>query len=454
MAVFTLILALSYGQVHELLKNATGFLNTLGHHSILGAVFVFLLLTGNGLILWKVRSGANATPALNLVGITLIVLAVIPVITHNINLDRAKRSAYAVMRQEISFSGPDEQKPDIYFIVMDSYTRADGLEKDFGYDNTAFLDELKSLGFTVSDCSRPNYSFTELAISSTLNLNYLSSLGEQFSPGNTDLTPASALIQNNYARWQLEGLGYKTVQFKTGYEWNDWKDADLFITPNTDISWTAPVRPFENMFLRGTIFRLVADTSKALRTGAIPFFAAERETQVDRVWTMLDWLGNKLPQVEGPKFVYAHINVPHVPFVFMPDGSIVTDVNYYRGEKGYPTREELFITGYVNQVQFLNNRIPGIMRKIIENSNRPVIIILEGDHGFRDDNRMINLSAVYSSDGRLMMDRHETSVNIFRHIFNAYFNGEYPILENRTYISTSEQPYDLTEVPEPFAACR
>ena len=35
-----------------------------------------------------------------------------------------------------------------------------------------------------------------------------------------------------------------------------------------------------------------------------------------------------VPQIEGPKFVFAHIVLTHGPYVFMPDGTITSDPNF------------------------------------------------------------------------------------------------------------------------------
>jgi hypothetical protein len=155
-----------------------------------------------------------------------------------------------------------------------------------------------------------------------------------------------------------------------------------------------------------------------------------------------------------PKFVYAHINVPHVPFVFKANGDLLNNPKYFRGEKDYPVSEEYFLAGYSQQVQFINNQISSIVDTIIKNSNIPPIIIIQGDHGIRGENRfeILNLyrfpgieTQVYSSI---------TPVNTFRVLFNSYFNGKYPLIEDHSYLSTSELPYDLTEVFETSERCK
>ena len=46
--------------------------------------------------------------------------------------------------------------PDIYFIVLDGYARADVLAKYYGFDNGPFIGGLRQRGFQVSEASRSN----------------------------------------------------------------------------------------------------------------------------------------------------------------------------------------------------------------------------------------------------------------------------------------------------------
>ena len=66
--------------------------------------------------------------------------------------------------------------PDIYFIVLDGYARADVLAKYYGFDNGPFLEGLRQRGFQVSEASRSNFYWTFLSIGSSLNLDYIQAL--------------------------------------------------------------------------------------------------------------------------------------------------------------------------------------------------------------------------------------------------------------------------------------
>jgi hypothetical protein len=53
-----------------------------------------------------------------------------------------------------------KEKPNIYFIILDSYTSSESLKKYWGYDNSAFEDSLAKIGFFSTYASKPEYDFT------------------------------------------------------------------------------------------------------------------------------------------------------------------------------------------------------------------------------------------------------------------------------------------------------
>jgi len=146
--------------------------------------------------------------------------------------------------------------------------------------------------------------------------------------------------------------------------------------------------------------------------------------------------------------------VPHPPFIFSPNGSLIKDDLYYREAMGLPSTEELFQKGYANQVAFLDNRLPELLQTIISRSKTPPIIILQGDHGIRSENRMQILNAYYLPDsGAAHLYPTISPVNSFRYIFNYYFGTNFPLLEDKSYYSEYPNRFDLTQVEETSSAC-
>jgi hypothetical protein len=449
-SVFMLVF-FTYGPIYNSFKKigapGTFF---LAHHTVLVPILV-ILLVGICWLIWHGKNLESLTEVFNLGSALLVVLAIIPIAYYKISLKDKEQQQPVALNSQLSPVKPLSDMPDIYYIILDSYTRADALQSDFGTDTTPFLNQMKDLGFYVADCARSNYSFTEVSMASAFNMNYLPELNPAIQPSNPDLTLATAMIQNNFVRRQLESMGYKTVAFETGYAWNHWTDADLYLSPTENPLMNASVQPFEAMLIQTTGLLPLYDTHSEWFNGT----AASRhhEEFINRTLFTMDWL-EKLPSLNAPKFVYAHINVPHVPFVWKADGTIQNNQNYFKGEQDYPVSDKYYLDGYSQAVQFLDNRAPGIVKQIIKNSKNPPIIIIQGDHGMRSDNRLEILDLYLIPGGSKELYPSITPVNSFRVIFNTFFKGNYPLLDGHSYLSTYNKPYDVEEVPEQTERCK
>jgi hypothetical protein len=232
-------------------------------------------------------------------------------------------------------------------------------------------------------------------------------------------------IQQSDVRHQLEALGYQTIAFETGFKWSQIEDADIYFSRGS-AGWQ--ISPFEVMLLESTAFRLITDSRYLLVESDYntnPF-----ASHISRQLFMLDSL-TEIPSNPEPTFSLAHILIPHPPYVFGPDGNIVTDMGYYGGKNGEPINAGYKRQGYRNQVLFITKRISAIAKEIIEESDVPPIIIIQGDHGLSPRNRNLILNIYYLPDGGDENLYHNiTPVNSFRVIFNTYFGMDYPLLED------------------------
>jgi hypothetical protein len=99
--------------------------------------------------------------------------------------------------------------------------------------------------------------------------------------------------------------------------------------------------------------------------------------------------------------------------------------------------------------------------QILQSSDEPPIIIIQSDHGSRvflngdsaektcARERMSILNALYLPDnGASQFYESITPVNTFRVIFNTYFNTNFDLLEDRSYLAANDQPYDFLDVTD------
>jgi hypothetical protein len=170
-------------------------------------------------------------------------------------------------------------------------------------------------------------------------------------------------------------------------------------------------------------------------------------------------LETTVPEISSPKFVFAHLVIPHHPFVFGPNGEELNSI-----EAGVPKFEEYKVK-YPDQVRYINKRILAIVDLILRTSPKPPIIIIQGDHGpdfwsvrTSDEtieeaswdiaaHRMRILNAYYFPDNSSGLYESITPVNSFRLVFNKYFGKDYEMLEDVSRFSHFGKPYDFKVIP-------
>ena len=133
--------------------------------------------------------------------------------------------------------------------------------------------------------------------------------------------------------------------------------------------------------------------------------------------------------------------------------SIRDDPAYNNGEDLSPSLRE---RGYLDSVQFINAQILPILKRIIDDSPTPPVIVIMGDHGLSDDNRIQNFAAIYlpeSSESTLYPTI--TPVNYFRVVFNSVFNADLPLLPDISYrnVAPKGSPADYRPFPDTAPQC-
>jgi hypothetical protein len=318
------------------------------------------------------------------------------------------------------------------------YGRNDVLTDEFDYDDGVFLKQLEDMGFYVASCSQSNYHSTAFSLSATLDANYLNALSDQFTPENKDTTLMWHWIQNSAVETVLREHGYKVVAFETGYEWTEWEDADYYYTLQS-----TKINNFEDLLLRNS-FPAVFSEKGYLDA----YLLTADQRKHDLSLYVLDEL-EKVPLLPGPKFVFVHLTIPHPPFVVGPNGEFEVVPPHYENNEDYYLKDE-YKVGYRNQIAFLNLRIPQVFRAILENSARPPVIIVQGDHGPRFveiDKQLDILNTYYFPDPQPKLYPSMTPVNNFRLIFNTYFRASLTYLPDKSYASELDRPYDFKEIP-------
>ena len=445
-SVLLLLAFFSYGHLYQSLEGINPAGLRVGRHRILVPIYLAVF----GIAIWWIgrREGdlRVLTQALNVAAATAVLLPILQISLYSIREASTGIPDSSNDPQHLR-SSESRSPPDIYYIILDGYSRDDILEHFYQYDNHSFLKALTALGFYVARCSQSNYSQTQLSLASSLNLNYLSALGKDFTEDRTDRIGMPGLIKHSLARRSLEQLGYTMVAFETGYYWTQVDDAGVYISPKSSVASLLDIsgglNSFEALLIRTSAGLVLADGATALPGFSRLNLDHPNEIHRQRILFTLDQL-SKIAKMPGPKFVFAHIVSPHKPFVFGPQGESVQ-------------QEKKTLVGYRDQVAYLNSRMVPLLQKIISDSASPPIIVIQGDHGGVETeygDRQAILNAYYlPNDGRQQLYESITPVNTFRLIFNNYFEGDYELLEDISYFSTYQHPYKLISIPNTRPSC-
>jgi hypothetical protein len=348
--------------------------------------------------------------------------------------------------------------PDIYYIVPDRYASNHVLREHYGFDNTEFLESLEQRGFYVAEDSNANYHKTFLSLASSLNMEYLDgdALREAAGGRSTNERPVYARIQD-HAVWRiLERHGYRFAHF--GAWWGPTRynhRADLNVNYFPRLFGLVKLDEFSQLVLQRTALSPIQDF----------FFADWNEQQRVRELHKLERLG-EVPNMQGPKFVFVHLFIPHPPYVFDQDGLAVDPPNFYYDEPLTQEQISVLKARYIDQLIYTNRLLLEAIDHILENSERPPVILLQADEGpFTQESEMreppewgtdtlqtrLGILNAYHLPGV----SHEalypgiSPVNSFRMVFNEYFGAGLPLLEDRAHVwRSSDDIYDFMDVTE------
>lgn len=436
--VTSLFLALffSYGHVYFALEKLRLLGFSPGRHRYLLPLYLVIFAVIAWAILRSERAWPIVTRGINLMAVVLFSIPVLQLVASGLwnDIDFSWNQSTSTSDLELS---KGKNPPDIYYIIMDGYPRDDVLQNTFGYDNGPFLDFLVERGFFIAECSQSNYHFTRASLASSLNMSYVGGEPGADIPENAVL---DGLIQNSAVQRLVDELGYTTVTFETGYRWLHWSDSDLYLSAFTDFSdrfqLRSGVNDFELLLLKTSAALILFDIQVSRSLDQPQDFyellaLSPRRVQQKRVLFTLDALPQVAASTQSPKFVYAHITSPHPPYIFGSNGERLLN------------EPENHIAGYRDQIHYLNSRLRGIVEEILESSNVPPVIVIQGDHGavikYEEENidiieklAILNAYHLPGSDPDSISNS-ITPVNTFRLIFDEYFGGDFGLLEDKSY---------------------
>ncbi len=426
---FVILLFFIYIPIHKMLYEFQIGDYGLGEHVVLLPIFIIgAVIT----IYIFIKSKKNFKKLLSIFYVIISVLIIFNVSEIILYSDI---NSYATNDDLLQYFLIDENNfRDVYYILLDAHSGTEALQKYLNYDNSNFDRSLEELGFFIPEKSFSNYSPTRMSVPSILNMDYVN-VNYELSDSQSGLV-MERMLSNNIVTKIFQKNGYETISF--------YNELNLRSNPDT-----------RNQLCNNAIGNNQFMSFILIQTPIVIFenyidkynYKEYRENRLC-VFNEISTLDEKYSQ---PIFVFAHIMMPHYPYIFKNDGTMISDTEITSIEDK---------TAYISQLQFTDSKVLEIVKELLHKEPQPIIVI-QSDHGFRVahdeisiddyvsmDRSFSNFAAYYFPDTTLANnDQVHTSVNSFRILFNNNFGTDYELLENKIFITKNYfQSEDITNI--------
>ena len=433
-----LVLFFSYGTIFTKLNEIIVNFQISNTFFILPFLGIFIL---GFLYCFKTkRKLNNITTILNVVVITLVAVTLTQLIGYDFNPSYIFEDDIDISTQ-FRLTDSLGEYPDIYYIILDEYAGSKILNDTFDYDNSEFIDYLRTNGSIVPLETQSNYVVSFLSLSSSLNMQYVNFYADEIGIDSKDRRLPYNLFHNNRLMQILESNGYSTINFDS-----NWGPTNAIKIADQNLCEQNPV-------FNSELFTTVLGNSMLKPIYVDLFLPTERE----RVLCIFSELPEIQFQSKKPIFVLAHIMLPHGPYVWGPNGEHrkIDSLSMLDVEENKK--------GYLDQLKFTNKMVQEMIEKIMDEKKRPKIIIIQSDHGTAipldwenptekmKHDRLSNINYIFLPDkNENPLYNTTTPVNTFRVLFNDYFNTNFEILEDRIFFSAYDKPYNFIDVTHLF----
>jgi hypothetical protein len=316
--------------------------------------------------------------------------------------------------------------PDIYVLLADGHGRADVLRDAYGLSSTTLADALTPLGFVESPDSHANHARTRYSLSVLFNGRPLSELGEPEDGPIDERVPYVALTDAS-AFELLRTLGYEIVIISSGYEQVALRGAGTYLD-------VGPRNEAEDKLLEASAIGQVVN---ALTGGST-------EATRERTIAELDAVRREAKSpADHPRFVFMHLPVPHLPFVFEADCSARPDDGYTTGPnaRGYHAGDATSLAVTAAQTECVDSLLADTVGPLVAADPDAVVLVLS-DHGPEDRldwwdpsadgiaDRMANLFWARTPGVANVFPADVSLVNVLPLLFNAYLGSDIPLHPN------------------------
>ena len=336
-------------------------------------------------------------------------------------------SVYASGKDEPALSCTGCSRPNVYFLLFDEYAGSLSLKEQYHFDND--LDNfLLKQGFHINEQSSSNYNLTPFSMASVLNMSYIEGIKTPLHIESQDYMNTYRLIRDSRV---------VSLFSKEGYDIKNLSIFDLAGQPTR--AWQSFLPLDTRLITARTLAQRLERHWNSLLIGylGIKHFVVRDYMKYEAVnEEFLQKAASEADQKGGqPKFVYAHIMMPHFPYLFDSLGRRRSDSAIYSDLHANPS------AAYLGYLRYTNGRMETLVGHIRQ-KDPDAVILLCGDHGYRgaanwqDPSFLFqNLNAVYFPDHVYTAWSGKVSfVNQFRIVFNQLFETGYPLLKDSSIL--------------------
>jgi len=396
------------------------------------------------------RWSGKIAPALNAALLTLVILPLVMVIMASRNTNTPIPQEFFHSEISVPTAPQSSPRPDIYYLLVDGLGQPMFIEENYPLPKSQYSDVLTERGFQVLRRSFANYPQTALSTAATMNIGYMDDILDIDDPKSKDRRVLTEVIGNSRVVRAFKKLGYKIIDYPSGYPLTYQALADQRHKPFLNPSF------FEYYLLEDSVLPLMlpllgrgpSDVSYAMRRGRLNF--------------IFDQLPNARDGIDhqDPIFAYTHILAPHPPFVFGPQGQALQSRNSFGFADGdhwllmHGKHDTSYRQRYSDQATWVMQRLATTIDEILTSSPHPKIIIVQGDHGpgsglnwekpqnTDHTERMGIFNAWYVSDGhQLPLYEGMTAINTFPLLFNTIFGANLQRMPDELWFARMSQPY-------------
>jgi hypothetical protein len=394
----------------------------------------------------------RASTFLNLVAVLLVGSAVV-----SLGRGWAQAAAGAGSDRSPTTAGPllESGRPDVYLVVLDAYSGARTLSGRYGFDNSTFLARLRARGFTLPRSVRSNYPHTHLALASLLNWNAVQAFEADLTHDPKGHARLKATLEDNPTWRYFARRGYRIAFYPSVRE----------ITGKNRYAREGFAEEPEDFPVAWQVMTPVPEARRAWR--AARGLVRGPDTAIPRAVRLNDRRFSELGRLHRPRrpvFAFAHLLLPHQPFVYHADCRPRHPAVYPAFDRS--VSDSGYVQGYLEQLQCVNQRVLGVIDTILARTAETPIILLLSDHGLGSrhfdipalgeaspaliDERLDGFAAVLVPDSVASSFRGDvTPTGVLRDLMRTVFGLALPPLDLPSYWSSSRRSYDFTLIDHP-----